>query len=94
VDGVTHGDSRIMKIVIVEWIDSCGYGLSWEKREPWTEKPVKCITSGFLLHEDEESVFIVLSLSKDTYTHGEAIPKSCITRMRTLVVRRDNDSKQ
>ena len=75
-----------MKVVIIEWVDACGYGLHWEDREPWSEKPASCITIGLLTHEDEKNVFVVLSLSGDKYSHGEAIPKSCIKRIRKLRV--------
>ncbi len=73
-----------MKLVLIEWQDPAYTGAHWENREPFIERPVNCITCGILLHEDKDTVHIVLSLNPEYYAQGMAMSKRWIKRMRTL----------
>ena len=75
-----------MKLVLIEWDDPAYSGSHWENREPYIEKPVKCITCGIVLHEDRHNIHIVLNLNFDFYSQGIAVPKRLITRIRQLKV--------
>ena len=73
-----------MKIVLVEWFDSCS-GNSWMKRDD--EWSVDKITSvGILKSEDEEKIELVPNIS-DLKLHQIVIPRGCIKRIRTLCLK-------
>ncbi len=76
-----------MILVLIEWPDPAFSSAHWEDREPFTEKTVDCVTCGILLHEDKESVHVILNLNLDFYSQGIVIPRKLIKRMRKLHLR-------
>ena len=73
-----------MKIVLVEWVDSCS-GNSWTDRDTgWFIDKVTSV--GILKSEDEEKIELVPNIG-DLKLHQIAIPRGCIKRIRTLCLK-------
>ena len=74
-----------LKIVEVEWEDSCTEG-GWQRKGIAKEHTVsKCKTAGYLLSKNKERVVISQSMS-DTGNVAEqiAIPRKCINSIKEL----------
>ena len=55
-----------MKVVIIEWLDSCGAGSRWQFLEDYEDpKPLKCRSIGWLVQDREDCKVIVPHLSMD-----------------------------
>ncbi len=73
-----------MKIVLVEWVDSCS-GNGWMGCD--VEWDIDRITSvGVLMNEDEEKIELVPNIS-GLKLHQIAIPRGCIKRIRQLCLK-------
>ena len=76
-----------MKIVKVEWIDSCGSNLSWLMMDDvrnWGDvEPITIFTYGALIQEDEN--YIVVAQNYGTNPEQccslMSIPKGCIIKI-------------
>lgn len=78
-----------MKIVLVEWTDAYSGCTSWIDRNNTEEmKIVRGFSAGLLYKETETEVSLVLSMNPAHYSQAITIPKGCITRIRTLEVKR------
>ena len=55
------------KLVYVQWVDSC-CGSGWQTLERIRAACTKCITVGFLVHEDDECISVATTLG---YHEGE-----------------------
>jgi hypothetical protein len=75
-----------VKLVIVEWTDSCSDG-GWRIKNN-DLKPSQCVTVGFLQFDEKDSIIIAQSRSDSgNWADRIAIPKGCVKRMRTLRVK-------
>ncbi len=76
-----------LRIVEVEWVDSCVKG-GWRMREEYLEGKglSQCRTVGYLLRSDRQEVMVVQSQSN---TGGVAdsmtIPRRCVKKIRYLI---------
>ncbi len=72
-----------MKLVLILWEDIAStYDPSWTARGEITDLGcVPCVTCGIALHEDEESIHVVLSNNVACFSQAIVIPKSVIKRM-------------
>lgn len=71
-----------MKLVIVEWEDSCS-AHGWMSRDTeWSTEMVMSV--GVLAGEDEKKIELVPNLSSANKLHQVCIPKGCIKRIRRL----------
>lgn len=74
------------RILEITWIDSAGFP-GWQDRDDAVRQasPMKCLTVGYFMCEDQESVSINQTMSdNDSVDHVLVIPKSCITKRRRL----------
>jgi len=79
-----------MKLVIVEWIDSCvEYG--WTAISEVDNKASKCVSAGLLVKESPDAITMTTSRS-DYHRVSEpiTIPRCCIKRIRCLKVSNGN----
>jgi len=74
-----------MKVMLVEWYDSCSCD-SWITRSI-EEHIDKVVSMGILFREDENEIELVPNLGTDVKLHPIAIPKGCIIRRRQLQLR-------
>ena len=68
------------KPITVHWLDAASYGNRWidgDNIEELTGEP--CITRGFLMHENEEYIFIAQTIGDESVHNVFLIPKGCIT---------------
>ena len=76
-----------MKIVKVEWIDSCADSNRWQLLEDFESSVVRPTTYGFLIYEDDEKITVA-----QTYAEGDenvpaqfngamTIPRCSITKI-------------
>lgn len=72
-----------MKIVLVEWLDSCSTCAPiWQEREDIDDlEVVSCVTAGILLRETDKEVKISLCLNPSHFLQAVAIPKISIKQM-------------
>ncbi len=73
-----------MKLVMVEWVDSCSqYG--WHKPEEYDANVIHICSVGMLVREKDDSVSLISGkgIQWDTMM---TIPRACIKRIRTLKV--------
>ncbi len=77
-----------MKIVRVEWVDSA-FAQGWMDIEQAKNHTIShCTSVGILVHQDDEKITIMQSLSdKQDAGDGITIPKCSIKRMRMLKVK-------
>jgi len=75
-----------VKLVYIEWVDSCGDSSRWRELDDIKkDKPVLIRSVGWLLAETQESKTIVPHLSDSDHGQGEmTIPKSAIKKFRVL----------
>lgn len=75
-----------MRVVLVEWDDSFSDG-GW--RPAQDDLPIShCITVGLLQYDSEDKVTITQSKANSgNYADRISIPKSCIRRIRQLVIK-------
>lgn len=75
-----------MKIVKVEWIDSCGSNLSWLMMEDvrnWGDvEPIRIFTYGALVQEDENYIVVAQNYGTNPEQCSSlmSIPKGCIIK--------------
>jgi hypothetical protein len=74
-----------MKLVLVEWYDTCS-GDSWDGRYK-EEHTSKIVSTGIIVREDKEEIEIVPNMGNSHKLHQIAIPKGCIRRMRQLCIK-------
>ena len=55
-----------MKIVKVKWMDSTSQSGGWTDEDPKDMEPMKLMTVGFLLFEDEQRIVISHSIADNT----------------------------
>jgi hypothetical protein len=74
------------KFVRVDWVDACSNS-GWHSPEKPTDL-AKIVSFGYLVKEDKDKVVLAASLDlrMDGIGDSIAIPKGCITRIRTLKV--------
>jgi len=74
-----------MKLVLVEWVDSA-FAQGWmDKSVAKTHKASNCTSIGILVHQDNDKITIVQSISdKDSVGDGITIPRVSIKRIRKL----------
>lgn len=74
-----------MKLVMVEWEDSCS-GHGWMGRDVgWYIERV--VSVGILISEDEEKIELIPNISSPNKLHQIAIPKGCIKRIRRIKIK-------
>ena len=66
-----------MKKVEIEWIDSKSGG-DWEYLNEIQFSPARIITIGFVLDENDESITVAHSITKNQCCGRITIPKVCI----------------
>lgn len=88
----------MMKLLLIEWLDSASFD-SWTAIDTLRKlKPSACQTVGFLLSEDED--YIVLAGSYAANSHNDSacgamcIPVCCITLRRELSYASSNEGDQ
>lgn len=78
------------KLVLVEWLDSCGCTSSWAEISDDAPKALTCKSVGWLAGESEEAIVIVPHFAPlDDVDQGcgdMTIPRVCITKMTDLEV--------
>ena len=73
-----------MKIVKVDWIDSCASNIEWvmlEDVKNWKDvEPIKIITFGALVQEDENYIVVAQNYGRnpEQCCNFMSIPKGCI----------------
>lgn len=73
-----------MRLVLVEWEDSCS-GSTWMGRD--SEWPPASVTSiGILAREDDKQIELIPNIGISSKLHQIAIPKGCIRRVRRVKV--------
>ena len=76
-----------MRMVLVEWLDAASSDALWHSKDDIIhEKPIPCITVGLCLLDAGEDIRVILSASPQNYSQEITIPKSMITRVRTLKI--------
>ena len=77
-----------MKLVLVEWIDSCSQS-GWHPLDISYEGLSACISIGIKIFETDEYVTVAPSGSRTTrrFCDTISIPKACIKRIRYLKVK-------
>ena len=85
-----------LPVVVVVWEDACslhGWHGSAELQEFYSQCPLACMTSGFLVSDTEDSLFVTQSISRgdesDINTVGDTIciPKTYIKTAHILTVK-------
>lgn len=74
-----------LKVVKIEWVDSCS-GDNWEGFKESEEHTIaKCESVGYLLRKDKEQVQIVQNISDNGHLCAQiAIPRGCIKKITYL----------
>lgn len=54
-----------MKIVMVEWVDSCGHG-GWHRSASMDYEPVNCTSVGIVMVEDDRKIVLALNHTADS----------------------------
>lgn len=73
------------KLVCVTWVDSCiPYGKWHDRSLGETYKVTTCISVGWLVRKDKNSVVLAASFGPDQIGDVSAIPTSCIQRVEFL----------
>lgn len=78
----------IFPIELIKWVDSCNVGEGWYE---WDDEDIcqyHVVTAGFVRHEDDDVIAIVMSIPFDTtdMVNGQTliIPKCCIKERKVL----------
>lgn len=74
-----------MKLVLVEWVDA-RFANMWQCKDENLDV-IKCTSIGLLKRETKTMIEVCLHINDEMKAGCMAIPKVCITRMRTLKVR-------
>lgn len=76
-----------MRLMAIEWIDSCGPD-GWTRTSEVETSPVVCRSVGWIIAESEEAMTIAPHLgpdSEDPQCNGAiTIPKVCVTKRRAI----------
>lgn len=76
-----------MKIVEVQWNDSCALTEVWVSKrdlEEITLTTAECVTVGYVVQENEESISLAQSINDNQFGKIFTIPKGCITEILEL----------
>lgn len=76
-----------MKIVLIDWVDSCslhGSGVWSDKETVSNIKPHKCRSAGFVIYDGKDHIIVASSDSGDECSGDMCIPKSAITKTTVL----------
>lgn len=74
-----------MKIVEIEWVDSCGVVPVWESRDNLgSMTPIPIVSVGYLWEATDDFVTIGQSYSEYSVGHRFTVPRGCIKKMRTI----------
>jgi hypothetical protein len=78
----------VVKMVLVEWIDSCEPQPNAEVEKNDLPEPQKILQCGFLVFEDRSYITVAGGVKPDlgTYDYVIAIPKVAITNMSEVLV--------
>lgn len=72
-------------MVEIEWVDSCGFGASWEKKDDLERLEPSAIRSvGFMIEDTKRHKTIAQSTSVDQIAGRLCIPVACIKRIKRL----------
>lgn len=75
-----------MKIVKIDWIDSCIGPAGWGDKEDYGNVTlVECTTVGFVVSETKEHITIANTVNKDQLLGVLTIPKRCIKKRKRLI---------
>lgn len=70
----------------IEWIDSNSYN-GWHNPQITEYEPLKCISYGILIHEDDHQVTLAGSFESETQCADTmTIPKVCISKRELLTI--------
>jgi hypothetical protein len=74
-----------MKLVEIEWIDSCSYR-GWQKGDFHLDiDPLPCKTIGYLVRDDKVCMTVVQTVSADdARAESMTIPRACVKKVRCL----------
>jgi hypothetical protein len=73
-----------MKIVEIEWVDSCGTYVVWADKDSGSLEPVPIESVGYLWEATKHQVTLVQSLSPEQIGHKFTIPRGCIRKYRVI----------
>ena len=75
-----------MKIVEVEWTDSCGQNGWHNVKTHQDNRPAKCKTAGYLVSQSKEHVTICMSedTNNNNLNDSICIPRHAVTKIRTV----------
>lgn len=76
-----------MRLIEIEWEDSVTHsGGPWQDKDELktSAKPAACSTAGYLFHEDDHALTVVLSFGEDEVGVGITIPRSAVLRVHDL----------
>jgi hypothetical protein len=72
-----------MKLVEINWVDSCGSPTIWEEPEPMP--PLSIISIGYLLEKNDKYVTICQSVSEsENVGRRFTIPAGCIKKIKVI----------
>ena len=75
-----------MRLVLIEWQDSCGCSPDWKPLEGYEAKPLLCRSVGWLLHDGDACKVIVphVSDSQEQGCGDMTIPTTAILKISDL----------
>lgn len=75
-----------MKLVAVTWSDANGgHRMGWRPMKDMVGVPTKCVSVGFVVHDDMDCIVICPHSTDDGSGDGEiTIPKGCILETRVI----------
>ncbi len=53
-----------MRLVLIEWLDSCGCSADWRSLDGYEARPLICRSVGWLLHDADDCKVIVPHVSE------------------------------
>jgi hypothetical protein len=83
-----------VKLVMVEWVDSCSYGGIWKDPSELDGGAKTCFTVGWVIHENAKSLTLASSAGLnatdgfDQVAGDMTIPRAAITRTKVLAKKR------
>ena len=80
--------NKKLRLVEVDWVDSCRHG-GWQEVEEYLEEHVlKCRSAGYLLRSNRKEVMLIQSLDPNNKaTDSMCIPRSSVKKIRYLEVK-------
>lgn len=85
---VRVGKGAVGKLVVVDWIDSCGEN-GWRNQQTLSStSPARCQTSGYLAHSDRKHMILCRSRGMDAeilpWEGPLSIPREAVTGVRVI----------